>query len=114
MTHRVFVTAEARRNLLSAYHWAAQHAPLTAARWLERFESELLSAFPNRCPLAPENTLVEAEIRELAFGRRRGAFRALFTIVGGEVRVLHVRRASRDRATAEDLKDADPGGKSAT
>src|SRR5262245_55227266 len=105
MTHRVFVTAEARRNLRDAYHWAAQHAPDAAARWLARFESSLatLSESPTRCPLAPENNLVEAEIREFLFGRRGGAYRALFTIVGDEVRVLHVRRAARDWADASDL-----------
>lgn len=105
MTHRVLITAEARRNLRDAYHWAALHAPATAARWLARFETalETLSQNPARCPMAPENSLVQTEIREFLFGRRRGAYRALFTIVGDEVRVLHVRRAARDWADAADL-----------
>ncbi len=105
MTYRVVITAEARRNLRGAYLWAAQHAPATAARWLARFERELatLSNFPTRCPLAPENNLVEAEIREFIFGRRRGAYRALFTIVVDQVQVLHIRRAARDWAEAADL-----------
>jgi hypothetical protein len=70
-----------------------------------RFDDELhtLAHFPQRCELAPENKLVESEIRQLIFGRRRGAYRALFTIVGNEVRVLHVRRAARDWAEAADL-----------
>jgi plasmid stabilization system protein ParE len=105
MTYRVVITAEARRSLRSAYLWAAQHAPATAARWLTRFERELetLSDSPTRCSLAPENSLVDAEIREFLFGRRRGAYRVLFTIVDDEVRVLHIRRASRDWAEAADL-----------
>jgi hypothetical protein len=70
-----------------------------------RFEEELqmLAHFPQRCELAPDNKLVESEIRQLLFGRRRGAYRALFTIVGNEERVLHVRRAARDWAEAADL-----------
>ncbi len=110
MTHRVVITAEAKANLRSAYEWAAQHAPETAARWLERFEAELktLDRNPRRRPLAPEDKLVDSEIREFIFGWRRGAYRALFTIVGDEVRILHVRRAARDLATPSDLGESDP------
>ena len=105
MTYRVIVTAAAKQNLRSAYLWAAERAPETAAKWLARFEADLqsLAHSPQRCSLAPENGLVEAEIRQFIFGRRQGAYRALFTIVGGEVQVLHVRRATRDWATADDL-----------
>lgn len=105
MTHRVFVTEEAKRNLRAAYLWAADRAPETALRWLSRFESELqsLSRSPERCPRAPEDSLVAAEIRQFLFGRRSGAYRVLFTIVGDEVRILHIRRASRDWADSADL-----------
>ena len=86
--------------------WAAEHAPHTAALWLERFEAELhtLGQFPERSQLAPENALVEPEVRQLIFGRWASAFRALYTIVGDEVRVLHIRRAARDWATREELE----------
>jgi plasmid stabilization system protein ParE len=106
MKYEVVVTAAAKQNLRSAYHWAAERAPQTALIWLDRFEAELhsLESFPERCELAPENSLVEAEIRQLIYGRRQGAYRALFTIVGDEVRVLHIRRAVRDWATAEELQ----------
>lgn len=105
MRYRVVVTAAAKQNLRTAYAWAAEHAPVTAALWLGRFEAELetLTQFPERCQLAPENAFVEPEIRQLIFGKRRSAFRALFTIVGDEVRVLHVRGAARDLAQPRDL-----------
>jgi plasmid stabilization system protein ParE len=105
MTYRVVITAAAKQNLRDAYHWAAERAPHTAALWLQRFETELqtLANFPDRFQLAPENALVETEIRQLIFGRRRGAYRALFAIVGNEVRVLHIRRAARNWASPEDL-----------
>jgi plasmid stabilization system protein ParE len=85
--------------------WAADRAPHTAVEWLGRFEAELesLANFPERCALAPENALIEPEIRQLLFGRRQGAYRALFTIAGDEVRVLHIRRAARDWAVVADL-----------
>src|SRR4051812_24668627 len=103
MSFRVVVTAAAKANLRSAYLWAAQRAPATAARWLRRFEAELekLSTFPERFALAPENDFVDAEIRQMIFGRRQGAYRALFTIQGDEVRVLHIRRAAQDWAQGE-------------
>jgi plasmid stabilization system protein ParE len=105
MTYRVIVTAAAKQNLRSAYLWAVERAPQTAAAWLARFEKELetLSYFPERGQLAPENNLVKDEIRQLIFGRRHGAYRALYMVVDEEVRILHIRRASRDWATVEDL-----------
>lgn len=105
MTYRVVVTAAARQNLRDAYLWAAERAPLTAASWLSRFEMALksLEHCPERCSLAPENSLVEPEIRQMIFGRRQGTYRALFTIVQSEVRILHVRRATQRPASADDL-----------
>jgi plasmid stabilization system protein ParE len=108
MKYNVVVTAAAKQNLRAAYLWAAERAPLTAAAWLNRFEAELetLSKFPQRCALAPENSLVTDEIRQLIYGRRQSAYRALFTIAENEVRVLHVRRATRDWATRDDLQSS--------
>ena len=105
MKYQVIVTAAAKQDLRNAYLWAAERAPLTAARWLHRLEAELqtLADYPERFQLAPENGLVESEIRQLIFGRRRSAYRALFTIVGDQVQVLHIRRAARDWATPDDL-----------
>lgn len=105
MTYEVVVTAAARQNLRDAFVWAAERAPQSAALWLQRFEVELqtLAAFPHRCEIAPENALVEHEVRQLIFGRRQAAYRVLFTIVGDQVQVLHIRRAARDWAGPEDL-----------
>ena len=91
---------------MSVSRKAAERAPLTAAAWLNRFEAELetLSKFPQRCALAPETALVAVEIRQLIYGRRQGTYRALFTIAENEVRVLHIRRATRDWATRDDLQ----------
>jgi plasmid stabilization system protein ParE len=97
--------SSAKQDLRAAYLWAAERASLTAASWLKRFEAQIqtLSHFPERYQLAPENGLVSPEIRQLIFGKRRAAYRALFTITGSEVLVLHIRRAARDWATADDL-----------
>ena len=61
MTYPVIVTQKAKDDLRHYYALAADHAPKTAARWLNRFEEALqtLSSNPLRCPLAPENDLGE-------------------------------------------------------
>jgi plasmid stabilization system protein ParE len=105
MKYQVVVTAAAKQDLRAAYLWAAERAPFTAASWLQRFEAELqtLATSPQRFQLAPENALVGSEIRQLIFGRRQGAYRALFVIVGDQVKILHIRRAIRDWANPDDL-----------
>ena len=105
MSYRVVVTENAKANLRSYYLYAAQHAPITAARWLNRFEESLatLATNPQRCGIAPENEVVNREIRQFLFGKRPSVFRALFAIVKDEVQILHIRRAVMDTAAPTDL-----------
>lgn len=107
MTFRVVVTQQAKDDLRHYYSLAAEHAPETAQRWLDRFEVALgsLAEHPQRCPLAPENNLVEETIRQYFFGKGSGRFRALFTVRDPEVMILHVRRGSMDQATAAELTE---------
>lgn len=105
MHYRVVVTAQAQINLRHYYVRAAALAPVTADRWLARFESALqsLAVHPERCGLAPENDAVAATIRQLLFGRTSSVFRILFTVVGEEVRILHIRRGVMANADATDI-----------
>ena len=105
MNYSVIISEHAKRNLRSYYLHAAKDAPFAAATWFNRFEKALttLSSNPQRCSLAPENGAHQMEIRQLLFGRGRSAFRALYTIVADEVRVLHIRRASMDTAAPHEL-----------
>lgn len=105
MTFRVIVTEKAKGDLRHYFSVAAEHAPETAARWLDRFEASLqtLSSNPERCATAPEDDLVDQTIRQLFVGKRTGRYRVLFTIMGDDVVVLHIRRGTMDRAMKEDL-----------
>lgn len=105
MNYRVVITENAKSNLRAYYLRAAQHAPLTAARWLNRFEQSIatLSADPQRCALAAGSAVVESEIHQLLVGKRRRVFRVLFTIIGDDVQVLHIRRGAMDTATSDEL-----------
>lgn len=105
MKYRVVITARAKEDLRGYFEFAARRAPKTAARWLRRFETDLgkLALHPRGHGLAPENDLVPAEIRQLLFGKRQNIYRALFTIDGNTVYVLHIRHAARDFARPEEL-----------
>jgi len=94
VNYRVIIQPPALENIEHAYLRAAQHAPETALRWLEGFHEALdtLSLNPTRCSIAPESSAVEFEVRQFFYRTKsRHAYRALFTIQGSEVHVLHVR-----------------------
>jgi hypothetical protein len=55
--------------------------------------------------LAPEDSLVEAVIRQFLFGRKPDVFRVLFTIEDDQVRLLTIRRAQRRLLTRKPLRE---------
>lgn len=68
MTFRVRTTAQADRDAQEILEWLlAQHAGDAGIRWFENLEKaiESLSTFPNRCPVAPENSRFPFEVRQL-------------------------------------------------
>lgn len=108
MTYRVVLQRLATRDLQEAYQWAAKRAPLTAARWLDRFQESLqtLDHTPRRCSLARENGKVAVEVRELLFGKRSYVFRVIFTVDQNVVRILRIRRGQRRPLTQSELERA--------
>ena len=105
MKYVVIVTQKAKDDLRHYYAVAAEHAPRTAARWLNRFEVALqsLSENPARCALAPENDLVDVPIYQFFYGKRSRRYRALFTIEDNRVLILHIRRGTMDKAAEDEL-----------
>ena len=75
-----------------------------ATKWFNGLAAAICSLedFPERCPLAEESKAFEVEIRQLVYGKRVGAYRILFTIVGDVVHVLHVRHGRRKRLRPEE------------
>lgn len=66
----------------------------------------VLAEDPLLPPLAPEAEDIGEEIRQTFFRTRAGrTYRALFLIVGDEVRVLRIRGAGQAPVTSEDLGD---------
>ena len=97
MKYQLIIQPPALEDLEEAYDSIRRRAPEAAARWFNGFVDalETLRSFPKRCGLAPENEHFEQEIRQLLYGRRGGVYRAMFTIAGDEVHVLHIRHAAR-------------------
>lgn len=105
MKFRVEVTQAAKDQIRQLYAQYKQDFPSLADSWFNRLFKVLdtLKQFPNRCPFAPENEEVEEEIRQLLYGKRRNAYRILFTVEERTVYVLHVRHHAQARLTADEI-----------
>ena len=95
--YQVIILPAAERDIGEAYEWLEERDADAAVRWYNQLIGVILSLdiFPERCPPAPENKFLEAEIREIFHGRRQNKYRILFTVSENEVHVLHVRHGAR-------------------
>lgn len=109
MKYQVRLQPAAAADLEEAYLHAAKHAPLTAARWLNRFQDALgtLERNPERCALAPENRWSRRELRQYLYGKRAHVYRAIYTIEADTVWIVRIRRAVRKPFTRAELGEAD-------
>lgn len=100
MDFEVLVTQRAERDLAEARTYISRYAPETAQRWYVEFLAALqnLQKNPHTYPLAPEGKDLGIELRQYLHRTRSGRVnRALFTIVGAQVRVLGIRRPRDNR-----------------
>ncbi len=105
--YSVIIQPPAIDDLDEAYQWIHDQSPQNSAKWFNGFVDAIqsLEFNPQRCGLAAENDAVEAEVRQLLYGKRWNVYRALFTIRGSEVRVLHIRHAARQAMSHDELED---------
>lgn len=93
MRYEIEVQPSADRDIQDIYVYLLGFGGRKADDWLEdlgkAFES--LEQMPERCALAPENPLFRREIRQLL----RRDYRIVFTVVGDDVRILHVRHKAQ-------------------
>ena len=107
MPFEVYLTDRAQRDLEDACAYVAQYAPETAEKWRRSFLEALLilEQSPESRPLAPEDSAFPFQLRQYIHRTRsRRANRALFTIVGNQVRVLAIRRPGEPLITPEDIR----------
>jgi plasmid stabilization system protein ParE len=97
MKYQLVIQPSAQSEMEGAYEWIAKSAPLTAVRWYNGLLKSIKSLVdnPERCALAPEDEYFPEEIRNLLYGKRKNAYRVIFTIRGDTVHVLHFRRGAR-------------------
>jgi plasmid stabilization system protein ParE len=94
MSYRVVVLARARLDVARIYDWIADRSTDGAQRWFDQFEkaTATLGTNPFIAPLAPESGSLGIEVRHILFRTRSGGtYRAVFTVVDDEVRILRVR-----------------------
>jgi len=108
MAYRVEIARRAEADLEELYLWVVERAPQQGTRWFNGLERAVLSLdeHPKRCPVAPESFDPDRPVRVLAYGRKPHTYRIFFTVDEDAeiVRVVHVRRAARQRAMTEELR----------
>lgn len=108
MTYRLLLLRRAERDLESIFTWIEQRSADGATRWLRSFRDavENVVRFPDGCSLASEHELAVEGIRQFLFRTLRGSvYRAIFVIVGNEVRILRIRGPGQSDLTTDELPD---------
>jgi plasmid stabilization system protein ParE len=107
MIYAVSLTRSANRDLEGCYAYIAKRSLRGAAAWTNAFQQQVLDALvidPQSYEIAPESRDHPVEIRQKMFGTRQGKnYRALFTIRGQEVFVIHIRGPGQDLMSPDQL-----------
>ena len=102
MTFRVEISAQAERDAEAVLEWLlTQQAGKAGIDWFLKLDDAFasLAHFPERCPIAPEDSRFPFEVRQLLFGNKPHFYRILFTIDGETVYVLRIRHGRRETPT---------------
>ena len=106
MSFRVTAHRRAEEDVGQVSTWLASQSLDGAARWLDAYDNMIdqLRHTPLSFGLAPENELVDSEVRQALFKTHRGrVYRAIFTIEGDNVRVLRVRSPGQGPIASDEL-----------
>ena len=106
MTFWLNVTNQARDDVTrNAAWWAENHSLDEALKWYDSVYEQLnkLLANPEGHGFAAENDAFPYDLREKLVGGKKRTYRAVFTVIGTEVRVLTVRRAAQRAITPDDV-----------
>jgi plasmid stabilization system protein ParE len=91
--YEIEVQPSAERDINEIYVYLLGFGGRKADAWLDSIQNAFksLEQMPERCALAPENPLFRREVRQLLCQ----SYRIVFTIVGDDVRILHVRHKAQ-------------------
>jgi plasmid stabilization system protein ParE len=107
MSYQVRILARAQQDFEDYVAWISERSPQGAERWVAAFEATLsrLEQNPFVAPIANESEELGEEVRNIMFRTRAGrTFRALFVVVGDEVRILRIRGSGQAPATRDDIE----------
>jgi plasmid stabilization system protein ParE len=104
MVCRVEISAPALIDAEKSFLWIRENSPEKAKDWYEGLLKAVFSLekFPKRCSIAPESQELGLEIRQLLYGKKKQAFRILFSVsvdfeTGEEVvQIYRIRHISRN------------------
>lgn len=108
MNFRVTILRRAKQDLRGIATWISERSRRGAESWLTAFEKlvDRLSETAHTFPVAEENDEFSIELRQAFFKTRRGrVYRAVFTIVGNEARILRIRGPGQGSLTDDDVDD---------
>jgi plasmid stabilization system protein ParE len=97
VTYNVIITPTADAEAMEAVAWYAERSPDAAQRWHDGLTRAInrLAKLPTRCPVSREDSqALGCEVRLLLYGKRRGVYRILFSIVGDTVWILRIRHGA--------------------
>ena len=106
MTRRILVTARATREIRRSFAWLLIERDRTyAEKWYVRIQTAIASLVfdADQWPEAAEAEWFGPGLRERLVGRKRQAYRILFSIQGEIVYVHTLRHISQDFLTPDDL-----------
>ena len=99
MTYELLLVQQAEAEVDQIVHYLAKRSPQGAIAWCNRWQEVLaeLRGNPLTHGLAPESKEYSTALRQVLFKTRRGRiYRALFTVVGRGVYIIHVRGPRQD------------------
>ena len=94
MTYHVVALRRADADIKHISRWIADRSLAGADAWLDAYEQLLarLAEQADSCSVAPEDVGGDISLKQALFGTRHGrTYRAVFTIVGDQVRILRIR-----------------------
>ncbi len=108
MRYDLRILKQAEEEVRSIFEWLEERSPAGASSWFNAFQAaaKRLCGNPFAWPTAPEDSFVDFEVRNFVFKTRHGRkYRALYTVIDNEIRILHVRGSGQDAMTELDSPD---------
>lgn len=102
LVYQVRILPAALEEAKDFYNYIANDSPENATLWLEGLFGavESLSSLPERCPIAPESTIIGVKLHVFLY---RKYYRILYSIEKDIVRIYHIQHSSRAYLTQEDF-----------